>query len=199
MNRYNLIMNDLNQLENLIERIGHLHRSRLREFAYSSGLNLRQLESLIYLTKCNHYSDTPLALTEYLGLTKGTVSQTVLSLEKKKLLRKVKDKNDARIQHLQLTSTAQKLVERCTQSSDTIQAVTALPDLRNQLNQILLVFLKTMQRARKSRTFSICYTCAHFRRDALEQSHQCGLTGEPLHERESLRICREHTDVTYRD
>ena len=36
---------------------------------------------LFYLNQANRFSNTPQALTEYLGLTKGTVSQTVLVLE----------------------------------------------------------------------------------------------------------------------
>lgn len=82
---------------NFLERLGHLYRSHLREFAYSEGLNLSQVESLIYLARCNRYSNTPLALAEYFGLTKGTVSQTVISLEKKKLLDKMIDQSDRRV------------------------------------------------------------------------------------------------------
>jgi DNA-binding MarR family transcriptional regulator len=49
------------------------------------GLQPVQLEVLNYLSSCNRYSDTPMAVTEYLGQTKGTVSQTIKTLEKKRI------------------------------------------------------------------------------------------------------------------
>lgn len=198
-NRYNLTMSEEDKLQDLIERLGHLHRSYLREFAYSVGLNLRQIESLIYLAKCNRYSDTPLALAEYLGLTKGTVSQTVIALEKKKLLKKRDDKSDGRVQHLQLTSSAHKLVRDGVRSSHINHSLKSFPHIAEPLKQNLLELLTAIQRTHNSRTFSVCCTCCHFRRNGLEQSHQCGLTGEPLHEHESLKICREHSDASDTD
>jgi len=177
----------------ILDRLSHLHHAYLRQFSYRAGLNLRQLDCLIYLHACNRYSDTPLALTEYLGLTKGTVSQTILSLEDKGLLKKKSDTNDGRIVHLKLTRKAEKLLEQCAGDSPLEKAfsreTTAVSPM---LGKMLSSALIEIQRANNSKTFGACYSCSHFRRNGLGATHQCGLTKEPLSEDESLKICREH-------
>ena len=177
----------------LLDRLSHLHQAYLREFSYRVGLNLRQLECLLYFNSCNRYSDTPLALTEYLGLTKGTVSQTILSLEDKGLLKKYSDTNDGRIVHLKLTRRAEKLLEQCAEDSPLEKAFSRDTDISPTLGKMLSSVLIEVQRTNDSKTFGACYSCSHFRRNGLGATHQCGLTKEPLSEYESLKICREHT------
>lgn len=186
-------MNSKQKIESLLDRLDHLHRSYQRDFAYAEGLNLRQLEALLFLSNCNKYSDTPLALSEYLGLTKGTISQTVISLEEKKLLRKKGDPNDGRIVHLQLTARGQKLVRECIEGSDRAIALGKSTDLAG-IEGSLTELLREIQHANGHRTFGACHTCKFFRRKGLGQHHQCGLTLEPLYTKESLQICREHTE-----
>ena len=82
-------MND--ELFNLIERLANLLRQETRLEGQSLGLQPIQQEALYYLSTCNRYSDTTLAVTEFLGLTKGTVSQSLKILESKALISKVKD------------------------------------------------------------------------------------------------------------
>lgn len=177
----------------ILDRLEQLQRSYLREFSYRVGLNLRQLEALIYLSKCNRYSRTPVALSEYLGLTKGTVSQTVLSLETKRLLTKTADSKDARLVHLLLTRKGERLLEQCAEEAPLEKALSQNADMTETLGRQLRTLLAEVQRANHSKTFGACYSCAYFRRHGLGSTHQCGLTGEPLLDHESLKICREHT------
>lgn len=81
-------------VHDLIERLGNLVRADVRAVCHASGVRPVQLEALHYLTQCNRYSDTPQAVAEYLGLTKGTVSQTLKVLEEKGLLKKRSDPGD---------------------------------------------------------------------------------------------------------
>ena len=67
----------------VIGRVTALFRADLRRAANKEQLKLAQLESLHYLGSCNIYSNTPAALAEYLGSTKGTTSQTLSALEEK--------------------------------------------------------------------------------------------------------------------
>jgi len=177
----------------IFDRLGHLHRSYLREFSYKQGLNLRQLETLIYLNKCNRYSDTPVALAEYLGLTKGTVSQTVVSLEEKQLLKKTSDKIDGRIVHLVPTRKAERLLEQCLADSPLEKSLASHSADATLLGSSLLTVLTDVQRANDSKMFGACHTCIYFRRNGLGLTHQCGLTKEKLLDHESLKICREHS------
>ena len=78
-----------NQIYDYVERLSELLRVDARQKGAEHGLLPVQLEVLHYLSICNQYSDTPMAVTEYLGQTKGTVSQTLKVLENKALLVKV--------------------------------------------------------------------------------------------------------------
>ena len=60
-------------------------RTELRKAGADEALQPVHLQALIYLARANRYSNTPQALAEYLGLTKGTVSQTLLLLDRQGL------------------------------------------------------------------------------------------------------------------
>lgn len=186
-------MNSKQKIEALFDRLDHLHRSYQRDFAYAKGLNLRQLEALFFLFSCNKYSNTPLAMSEYLGLTKGTVSQTIISLANKNFLLKKRDPDDGRVVHLQLTERGQRIVEECREGSVRAKALGSISELEG-FKESLIELLQNIQSANGNRTFGACHTCKFFRRKGLGPHHQCGLTLEPLLTRESLQICREHTD-----
>src|SRR3954452_10471136 len=80
----------------LVERLGNLMRTELRKSGSDESLQPVQLQALIYLSKANRYSNTPQALAEYLGLTKGTVSQTLLLLDRRGLIERFEDDIDRR-------------------------------------------------------------------------------------------------------
>ena len=92
----------------LIERIGRL----LSTDAHAGGLLPVQWEALRYLGRANRFSRTPAALTAYLGLTKGTVSQTVHALEARGLVTKQVDPADRRGRRLTLSPAGRTLLGR---------------------------------------------------------------------------------------
>lgn len=156
------------------------------------GLQPVQLQVLYYLFHCNKYSNTPAAVTEYLGSTKGTVSQTLLLLESKGYLEKTVDEKDRRVVHLGLTSTGNDIVKNTLpptlfDSSIRQMSETEVHNFKVQLNN----FLRYLQRANDSSSFGICRTCNHFMTE--NNRFRCGLTNEPLKKIDSEKICREHT------
>src|SRR5690606_31089029 len=92
------------RVRDLLERLGTLLRAEDRKLGAERGLQPIHLQVLRYLSACNRYSDTPGAVGEYFGLTKGTVSQSLLLLEDRGLLRRVPDEHDGRLVHLKLTA-----------------------------------------------------------------------------------------------
>ena len=74
-------------IHSVLERLCNLLRVEARGQGASAGLLPIQLEALHYLAQCNRYSDTPQAVTDFLGQTKGTVSQTLKVLENRGLVR----------------------------------------------------------------------------------------------------------------
>lgn len=170
----------------LIERLSALFRAQQRQIAGESGLKLVQLEALVYLANANRYSDTAVGLTAYLGVTKGTISQTLRALERRGLIVKRPDARDGRVQHCELTPTGRALVD----AAFPAPALAGVPELAG-LNEALRAALGAIQQAGGHLSFGMCQTCAHFRSSAGQL--RCGLTQEPLSRADSQKICREHT------
>ncbi len=179
----------------LLERLTSLLRAEQREGASQAALQPVHLSTLLYLSRANRYSDTPAGLTEYLGSTKGTVSQSLLVLERKGLIVKRSDENDRRIIHLELTNEGTQLLVRTWSSLRVREAVSALSESRQKrLEDALRDLLTSLQRVHGSRSFGLCHTCSLFERLG-DGRFRCGLTAEPLADSDIEKICREHEPV----
>ncbi|MEY3882216.1 MAG: hypothetical protein RIQ94_3012 [Pseudomonadota bacterium] len=95
----------------LIERMSALIRSEERRKCTELGLQPVHLQVMDYLSRCNRYSDTPAALANYLGMTRGTISQTLFLLEKKGYIKKTADVNDKRMVHVSLLTEGETLLK----------------------------------------------------------------------------------------
>ncbi len=175
------------QLHDLIERLASVFRGSLREVANAHGLKLVQLEALVYLSRANRYSDTPAVLTDYLCITKGSVSQTLKALEARGLLVKRADPKDKRVVRCALTEAGQAVAALAHPSPLVRRLSGAQAGAATDALQALLLVL---QRATSQRSFGECHSCRFFETSAA--GHTCGLTHEPLTVADSLRICREH-------
>jgi DNA-binding MarR family transcriptional regulator len=175
----------------LIERMAALIRSEERKKCTELGLQPVHLQVLDYLSRCNRYSDTPAALTNYLGMTRGTVSQTVLLLEKKGYIKKTTDSADRRVVHLSLLLEGEAILKQARQSALFKQA--SLIFKENGFVNHEMIFVKALmalQKANNSQSFGLCKSCQHFTR--LADGFQCGLTKELLSHSDSEKICQEH-------
>lgn len=171
-----------------IERLSRL----LRGLEHETDLVPAQWQALRYLARANRYSRTPGALAQYLVATKGTVSQTVRALERKKLIRRQPDAADGRVVRLELTAGGQR---RLADDPARILAE-ATQDIGTTLARDLIEVLRRLQRGNDHRAFGQCASCRFFRRDeAMGERggpHRCGLTREPLSTADSAQICVEH-------
>jgi DNA-binding MarR family transcriptional regulator len=176
----------------LIERLGRLARNQ----RYADGLNPAQWEALSYLAIANRYSRTPSAVAEFLGATKGTVSQTLIALEKKGLITRRPGVRDRRGVVLDLARAGRTRVAMDPLRDFEIVAQSLDPTTQRTLAEHLTGLLTAMQRRNRFHTFGICQTCRFFHRDDASGErggpHRCGLTLEPLSEPEIVQICREH-------
>ena len=175
-----------------LERIANLLRTDTRKAGAGKGLQPVQLEALHYLSGCNRYSNTPAAVADYLGLTKGTVSQTLGVLENAGLIEKRPDLKDRRVVHLRVTALGEAAVGEAIPPKILQAAMALTPESEQDLVlDALERVLRAMQRANQLRTFGVCKTCRHHRL-AADGSRQCGLTGEALSAADAGQICREH-------
>ncbi len=181
------------ETQQLLERLANLLRSERRAALMDFGLQPVQFEVLDYLSQCNRFSDTPMAVTEYLRQTKGTVSQTLKVLEKYELIFKVPDATDKRVVHLHLTDKGKELIKTVHPSSilnslNTLYDSTKIEEINKQLKDLLV----NLQVENSLKSFGQCKFCQHNIK-MTEGGFFCNLTKQTLSEDDIELICKEQS------
>lgn len=178
----------LDDITALLERLARM----LLTDGHSGGLKPAQWEALRYLARANRFSRTPGALASYLGSTKGTVSQTLMALERGGLVVKGTNPGDGRSVRVDLTPEA---LDRLTDDPIELldRAVVALPAaIRAELDQGLRALIAKRLAQSGGKPFGICRSCRYF---AANQNgggrHHCRLLDEMLSEEDAGLICHE--------
>ncbi|MDO3387678.1 MarR family transcriptional regulator [Gilvimarinus sp. SDUM040013] len=183
-------MNEAEKIDHLLDRLSGLLRTEVRRLESAETLQPVQLEVLDYLKRANRFSDTAMSVTEYLGQTKGTVSQTIKVLQGRGLIHKTPDAEDRRVVHLVLTRKGEQVLNQLKPSPLLQQALGSLsPDCQQSLAAGLMELLSAMQRTNKAKAFGQCHSCQHnLNRNG---GYWCGLTEEALSVDDVELICRE--------
>ena len=176
----------------VFERISSLLEAEERKGCTARGLKLVHARILDYLAQCSSHSDTPLAVAEYLNLTKGTVSQSISVLERKGYLVKTPDNKDGRVVHLSLSTMGKQLLAELKPMTVFNEAEQILLDTPvSTVGEALNAVLTALQQASQAKSFGVCKSCAHF----TEQRHHCALAQEPVSQDETDRMCRYHQPI----
>lgn len=174
----------------LIDRVGRVTRG----LQFVHGLSPAQWEALRYVSRANRYSLNPSALAAFLGATKGTVSQTLIAVEAKGYLRRVRGSPDHRAVRLELTPAGEELLRRdpLTLVDDAVLDAFPVKEaalLGDSLNRLL----RNLGDRCGVGTFGVCENCLLFREvdaaDDPDAHYRCGLTGETLDAGETQLIC----------
>jgi MarR family transcriptional regulator, negative regulator of the multidrug operon emrRAB len=176
----------------LVERLGNLIRAELRRGGAEHGLQPVHIEALVYLSQANRYSNTPQALAEFLGVTKGTISQSLLLLDRHGLIERYEDEMDRRVVRLRLSQQGEQFLLEL-QPASLWQAATrniSANRIRNSVSA-LRETLYVLQSYNGGRTFGVCNTCLYCQRKS-QRTHHCALYAERLSGPETRKICREH-------
>lgn len=172
----------------LFERLAALVHQSVREDAARHGLLPIHLQVLGYLAQANRYSDSPIAVAEYFGITRGTVSQTLAVLERKGLVARKPDERHGKRIHLALTAAGRSVLAR-SWARRLDDALAATGHDAQAAQQGLHALLAALQRQNEHRAFGVCRECAHFLVEG--DGYRCGLTGEALAAAQTTKICRE--------
>lgn len=175
----------INAVSQWLERLSAVHRNLMRRFANEEGLQLVHVEIMQYLSVSNRYSDTTQAISEYLGQTKGSISQSLGLLEEQGFVKRTQDKVDKRIYHLYLTPKGSAVTHRMFASIDLEGAEELEPGLKTLLTSI--------QKKNGLRGFGTCISC-RFNQNPGKNSFACGLTKEKLTLEDTRKICKEHDE-----
>ncbi len=183
-------MSDDRRLIDLLDRLARVAGNDRNAL----GLNPVQWEALRFFARANRFSCNPSGLRQYLGVTKGTVSQTIIALEKKGLLKKAPDPQDRRGVEVRLTASGKKLL-----ADDPLNRwqadLAALPSAkRRSLESALGDLLRAALHNRERQPFGFCRDCVHFlRHHENGEPHFCALLEAPLSDDDSALICREQS------
>ncbi|MEE9493508.1 MAG: MarR family winged helix-turn-helix transcriptional regulator [Gammaproteobacteria bacterium] len=182
-------------LYNYVERLSEVLRVGSRQAGAEYGLQPVQLEALHYLSICNRYSDTPMAVTEFLGQTKGTVSQTLKVLEKKGFLFREADEDDKRVSHLKVAEAGWQLLARSIPGLLFDKACERLTQAeQSQIVAALDMLLRALLQGNQMKSFGVCATCRYNQKQD-EGGYFCDLLQQPLAVDEVSKICKEHKEV----
>ncbi|MFV0297603.1 MAG: MarR family winged helix-turn-helix transcriptional regulator, partial [Hyphomicrobiaceae bacterium] len=157
---------------------------------YDRGLQPVQWQALAFLQVANRFSRTPKALTAWLGQTKGSVSQTVATLEKKGLLCKKGDPDDLRVARLELTAKGQALLQAPPPGLAGRMLSRLTPAERQQFNMLVRTMLLAELAANGGRPFGLCRDCRHFGKSR-SAGMRCALLDVALSETDSGMFCIE--------
>ena len=178
-------------IADLIERMGRLAHTQ----QFAADLNPAQWEALRYLARANRFSRSPSALAAFFGATKGTISQTLIALERKGLVIRQRSENDRRGVILHLTPSGQARLADDPLTSLAASAAELAPELQAQLSDGLRAILAAMLRRNQRKPFGQCHSCRFFLREAATEipggPHFCGLLDEPLSHEDTDQICHE--------
>ena len=163
-----------------LERLGRL----LRQSGHAGGLVPAQWEVLRFLSRANRLSRSPGQVARYLGATKGTVSQSLLSLQRKGFVSRRTKESDERYVLLDLTEAGHETLR-----SDPLLAVaTDLETLggktRRRFARALAELLDLEIGRQGVARFGTCAGCRHFTGAAT-----CSVDGKPLPPDEQARLC----------
>ena len=176
-------------IASVVDRLSRLAHS----LQYSQGLNPAQWNALRYLARANKYSTSPGVLADYLGTTKGTVSQTLIALESKGLIRRIRCDEDRRKVRLGLTEAGETMLGLDPlREIERASAGVPVSD-RDSLVAAMTTIVNNLCTHQEGPRFGVCGTCCHLdcsgESDGCEGTKRCGLTKDPLATGELAQIC----------
>jgi DNA-binding MarR family transcriptional regulator len=159
---------------------------------YERGLKPAQWQALRFLKSANRFSRTPGGLTAWLGQTKGTVSQTIITLVTKGLVVRSGDALDSRVVRLDLTSLGHAVISQPPAPVAQAMLMSLSADDQRSFVAMIEKMLLAHLAARRQQPFGVCQECRHFQRSQQSAStHHCQLLDVPLTEEDSQQICVE--------
>ena len=165
-------------------------RSELRKAGAEEALQPVHLQALMYLSRANRYSNTPQALADYLGLTKGTVSQTLLLLDRRGLIERFEDDIDRRVVRLRLSSAGEQLIAEAQPALPWQNATRNIsPNRIRNATSALREALVTLQEDNEGTVFGVCSSCS-FCQKLSQRIYRCGQMGDRLSGPETRKLCR---------
>lgn len=192
------VVNLEKKIVNALDKIVLALKNSLWERGMKVHLSPTQIQVLLFL----HYHQrdayrTVSYMSREFGLTKGTMSEVIKTLEKKKLIKKINDKTDGRKFYIYLTVKGKAIVDELLSSTKILYSFLnemkedSKVNLFNELLDIVIYLHKSgminLQR--------MCFNCKYYREKYYNNQHYCLLMNIPLHSSDIQIDCPEHQDI----
>ncbi len=175
------------RIRELINRLARLDTAQ----AWQGDLNPTQSVVLDYLARANRFSRSPSHVADYLGTTRGTISQSLKSLGQKGYVVERRSQSDKRTIRFDLTD---KGSEAALRPNVTARAIARLEDgASDGLIASLEAVLVSLLTENGGRPFGICSACRHFK--PRRGGGYCTLLSEELSYSDAGQICHEQVAV----
>lgn len=175
-----------------LERVSQAFRVLLWNESKEHAMSPIQVQVLIFLLHHSSEKRKVSYLADEFNMTKATISDTIKTLEQKRLITKHYEAHDTRSYIIQLTKKGRDIAERTSLFAREIQApIDQLhPSDKENLLLSLLGVIKHLNASGVITIQRMCFTCQYYK--ANQKGHYCNLLNAPL-EANDLRIdCPEH-------
>lgn len=184
------------RLRDGLDRIAAVLRADEWSSANSVGLNPTQAHVLAFLAGRDNGIRVK-DIAAHLGVTQPTATDCIAALERKKLIKKTADANDARAVVVRITKRGRELFRAIGMAASTTDAALGAlaPAEQADLLLLLIKLVRSLQMAGAIPVQRMCVTCHHFRpnvhRDA-QNPHHCAFVNAAFGARNLRLDCADH-------
>ena len=179
-------MTSSEQIRLLINRLARLDSAE----SWSADINPAQRAALEYLRDANRFSRSPSHVAEFLGTTRGTMSQTLKALSRKGYVLEERSESDKRSISYALSEHGAALLSAQNPISTTFDDLDAKTS--QDLEAVLRLSLRNIVEANAGKSFGLCKTCDFH--ESENGKPFCALLTLPLTAGDAEKICVEHQE-----
>ena len=180
----------LTDIDDLVERLARISAAD----NWAEALNPPQRAALSYLSRANRVSRCPSHVADYMGVTRGTASQTLKPLVRKNMIKAQRSASDGRSVSYRLTAAGLQALKWPAVLEQTLETLDT--QVVSELAAGLKTLLREVLKVRKQGAFGILRGCIHNQKTetATKTLSYCGLLNVALQADETDRICHEFND-----
>lgn len=177
-----------------LERVSQSFRVLLWNESKEYSLSPIQVQVLIFLLHHPKQKRKVSYLANEFNMTKATISDTIKTLEQKKLIKKEYEQQDTRSFFINLTNNGKVIAHQTSLFAKQIQVPIDKLHSTDKKN-LLLSLLDIIHHLNKSGVITIqrmCFTCQYYKSHNKGKEHFCGLLNKKLADTELRIDCVEH-------
>lgn len=177
-----------------LERISQAFRVLLWQESKEFSLSPIQVQVLIFLLHHSGEKRKVSYLAAEFNMTKATISDSLKSLEQKKLIRKVYEETDSRSYSIHLTEKGKSIASDTSLFTEEIRyPIDKLhPDDKENLLLSLMGIISHLNKTGVITIQRMCFTCVHYQTSGGGQNHFCKLLNKTLQSFDLRVDCPEY-------